>query len=88
MPHQGELIVFEGGEFSDRYTIGPFRALCDFSVTRAFEQSGLPEAESLGGTRDERDIMEWLNRNGYIEDVECRRFYLGHLGMREKEDWD
>lgn len=85
MPHKDEVIVFEGGEWSDSYTTGPFRALCSFSLTEAFNN-----ASELGDRSDGRgdDLIGHLVQHGYIEDIDHRVFRVENYGEWETNDWD
>lgn len=84
MPHKDEIVVFEGGEWSDSWATGPYRALCDFSLKKAFEDSDFSEHNGDRGN----DFVEWLIQHNYIEAIKHRTFFLEVYGEWEQDSWD
>lgn len=89
----GHLLIIETGEYSDRSWHGPFRVLKDFDqaeVSETFRQEWSPDECSWRDREDgpsEHDIMPWLARNGYIDDVDnVRVWHVGSYGFSPEID--
>ena len=84
----GELMLIEMGEYSDKSWRGPFRVLKDFDIVELAEHL---KATWKRGKNDYTDspgpyeFAEWIAKEGYIEDVECRSVHIGSYGDIEIE---
>lgn len=84
---EGEVIVFEHGEYSDFGYSGPFRALKDFDTATVIgiyrvsvDQPDNPYISQYG-------FVEFLLKEKFIEDVpNVHTWYIGGYGF--KPDWD
>lgn len=79
---KGTILAFCGGEWSDKWTTGPFNVLRDFDqkeVVDAFRAQFKPDYE--GDEASESEFIAWLTLNGYIADVpKSYRWYVGAYG--------
>ena len=81
----GELLVIETGEYSDRSWHGPFKVLTNFDMVWAAEQI---KAEWQKNPQEGRytndpapfDLLEWLAKKAFIEDVDHRTIHIGSYG--------
>ena len=67
---EGTLLSFSGGEWSDKWTNGPFEVLIDFDqqeVVNSFLAGFEPDDE--WDNPDENGFVAWLAASGYIRDV-------------------
>lgn len=71
----GSLITLETGEYSDFGYEGPYRVLRDIDVQAVVTE--FKEARGHGVGMGETAFIAWLSRAGYIEDIDCARWYLG-----------
>lgn len=80
----GTMLSFSGGEWSDKWTVGPFEVLKDFDqadVVKAYLASidGLKDGYGNDEEPSEDGFTAWLTLNGYIIDVEKDfRWYVGN----------
>jgi hypothetical protein len=80
----GTMLSFSGGEWSDKWTVGPFEVLMDFDQAEVVERY----LSSIDGQKDgfgydeeptEDGFTAWLTLNGYIVDVKKDfRWYVGN----------
>jgi hypothetical protein len=80
----GTMLSFSGGEWSDKWTYGPFEVLKDFEQSDVVGQY----LSSIDGQKDgfghdeepsDQGFTAWLTLNGYIVDVKKDfRWYLGN----------
>lgn len=71
----GSLITLETGEYSDFGYAGPFRVLRDIDIQAVVTE--FKDARGHGVGAGEQAFIAWLSAAGYIEDVDCARWYLG-----------
>lgn len=79
----GELPILEDGEYSDRSWAGPFRVLKDFDIGELADQlkaTFKPAKNDYHKEPGPYDFRDWLSREGFIEDVECRSVHIGSYG--------
>lgn len=82
----GDLLMIDGGEYSDRYTIGPFRVLKPMNRSAVAEQyvaDFKADPELPNDTPDPQGFVPWLAAKGYIEDVPSASWYVGSYGQFE-----
>lgn len=78
----GTMLSFSGGEYSDRWTNGPFSVLRDFDQAAVIEEykSAFVKRNEWDAP-DEYGFGDFLIRAGYIEDVpESYCWYVGAYG--------
>lgn len=78
----GTMLSFSGGEWSDKWTSGPFNVLRDFDQEETADayQEGFVKVDKWDKPDEDRFIA-WLCDNGYIEDVaESYCWYVGAYG--------
>ena len=81
----GTMLAFSGGQWSDKWTTGPFEVLRDFDQADVVSQylesiKGRKDAFGEDEEADEHGFTAWLTRNGYIVDVDkAFRWYLGNM---------
>ena len=74
---QGQILTLEQGEYSDFQYAGPFRVLRDLDV-----QSVVDRFQSTVGRNEKVNaFIAWLATEGYIEDVDARRWHLGYYNL-------
>jgi hypothetical protein len=90
---KGELYLLQKGAYSDKCTVGLFRALKDFTVPEldaAFRNEHATELFKL----EDYEIIEWdpteawvpwLIKQGYIEEVDYHVIHIGDYGYEPKE---
>lgn len=78
----GTVLSFSGGEWSDKWTSGPFNVLRDFDqaeVVKAYREGFVAEDE--WHKPDEHGFSAFLAGAGYIEDVQhSYNWYVGAYG--------
>lgn len=82
----GDLLLIDGGEYSDKYTIGPFRVLKPMTraeVAAQYVADFKPDPDAPDGKPDESGFLPWLVSKGYVEDVESVSWYVGSYGQFE-----
>lgn len=79
----GTILAFCGGEYSDKWTTGPFEVINTFDqkeVADAFRAQFKPEDE--WDEPDENGFIAWLTLGNYICDVpQSYRWYVGSYGF-------
>jgi hypothetical protein len=84
----GTMLAFSGGEWSDKWTVGPFEVLRDFEQADVVERylSSIDGQKDKFGHDDEPSedgFTAWLTLNGYIVDVaKAFCWYLGGNGFK------
>jgi hypothetical protein len=84
----GELLILEDGEYSDKSWSGPFRVLKDFDIIELAEQlkaTWKTGPNDYGSGPGPFDFRDWLHKEGFIADVECRSVHIGSYGTLEIE---
>lgn len=79
------MLSFSGGEWSDKWTYGPFEVLRDFDQKEVAELyvSGFEKVDEWDRP-DESRFWEFLVRNEYIADVDkAFNWYIGAYGEFE-----
>lgn len=79
---KGTMLSFSGGEWSDKWTCGPFEVLRDFDQKEVAELyvSGFVKVDEWDEP-DESRFSEFLVRNEYIADVpKAFNWYIGAYG--------
>lgn len=78
----GTVLAFCGGEYSDKWTTGPFNVLRDFDqreAVDAFRAQFKPEHQWDEPSEDR--FIAWLTANGYIVDApKSFSWYVGSYG--------
>lgn len=76
---KGTFLAFSGGEYSDKWTNGPFEVLQDFdqkSVVDAYLSQRVPKDK--WDIPQDYEFISWMSLQGYIRDVEnSYNWYLG-----------
>lgn len=69
------------GEYSDKWTDGPFKVLKDFTefdVLKSYKRDFVPGEEYWEQEPSMEDFIVYLNKKGYIEDLENHNsWFLG-----------
>ncbi|RWX22160.1 hypothetical protein EHH54_39395 [Rhizobium leguminosarum] len=76
---EGTMLSFSGGEWSDKWTNGPFEVIKEFDqqeTVDAFRAQFQPEDE--WDKPDESEFAAWLTLNNFIRDVP--RSYNWYMG--------
>ena len=83
----GTLMAISKGEYSDYCIEGLFKVLKDFDAkeqmivwAKETDREILKEEITNDYNNKNIDFMEWLNRTGFIEDVEYRELHTGNYG--------
>lgn len=75
----GTILAFCGGEYSDKWTTGPFEVINTFDqkeVVDKYRAQFKPENDY--DTPDESGFIAWLTLSNYIRDIpESYRWYIG-----------
>lgn len=81
------LVLLETGEYSDKTTHGPFKALQDFDLKeKAKEFKSATFTPRWDGDEPEpSDFLAWLATSGLIEDVPAVQFHIGSYSGLEIE---
>jgi len=84
----GEFLTVASGEYSDYCVNGLFKVEKDFYMTEIFEAYGAETGQKITGNeilrkdskRLEISLIGYLNKNGFISDVEYREVHTGSYG--------
>lgn len=82
---KGTILSFSGGEWSDKWTSGPFEVLRDFDQKEVSDLyvNGFVKADEWDEP-DEHRFHEFLRSSGYIVDVpNAFNWYIGAYGEFE-----
>lgn len=76
----GTMLSFSGGEYSDKWTYGPFEVLVDLDqkdVSETYVAQYVPQHS--WDKPDEHGFVAWLTLNNYIRDVpKSYNWYVGN----------
>ena len=86
----GELMTTSTGEYSDYQVNGIFRALKSFDAQALLVKWAESTGREInnGIVRSNRinkniEFLGWLNKSGYVEDIEYRELHIGSYGDTE-----
>ena len=84
---KGEFMTTSEGEYSDYCVNGLFKVLIDFDANTLLQswanetgrklESGVVESDHVN---ENIDFLGWINKKGYVEEVNYRELHLGSYG--------
>ena len=83
---QGEMLMLSTEEYSDETHSGPYKVLRDFDIVAVAKLVAETPPEDQSRWRKKNgpdDVIDYLERNGFIEMLPCRRVHLGCYGSIE-----
>lgn len=96
---KGELIALSEGSYSDYCVESLSRAMVDFDASKILHEWAKENAEREQSTFKSGEFnykqkeggmsfVEWLNKNGYTEDVEYRELHIGDYYYTKLTNYD